>query len=203
MTDLTLVRGDSKNFRIKITDDAGAPLDITNAVFKFAVKRRPSDLNVDSLIFNASYSIDEVNIDLPLLGELIVFILPSDTYSKSTGSFCWDAELTRREGLKSSAGSIEVAPGSGIMIGTAIDFSAVKVGDILLPAGVTAPNQVQVTILDVGGSGLDTDPGAGNLLTDYTNWDAESGVSIQVFKGNRKTPAGLSGKFIITADVAN
>jgi len=203
MTDLSIVRRSSKPFRVSIVDEAGAPIDITDAVFKFAVKRNPSDSNANALIFKATYDVEEVEIDLPLLGQLLVYLLPEDTYSKSAGSFCWDAELTRRDGLKSSAGSIAVTPGSGIIVGTALDFSAARVGNILVPAGATAPNQVQVTILDVGGSGLDTDPGVGNLLTDYTDWDLESGIPIQIYKGNSRTPVGLSGKFTIASDIAN
>ena len=203
MTDLSIVRRSSKPFRVSIVDEAGAPINITDAVFKFAVKRNHSDSNQNALIFKATYDTEEVDIDLPLLGQLIVYLLPEDTYSKSAGSFYWDAELTRRDGLKSSAGSISVTSGSDIIVGTAIDFSAARVGNILVPAGSTAPNQKQVTILDVGGSGLSTDPGIGNLLTDYTDWDTESGIPIQLYKGNSKTPVGLSGTFSIVSDIAN
>jgi hypothetical protein len=203
MTDLSIVRRSTKSFRVSIVDEVGAAIDITDAVFKFAVKRSSSDSNTNAIIFKASYDGEEVDIDSPATGQLLVHLLPEDTYSRTAGTFCWDAELTRRDGLKSSAGSIAVTPGSGIIVGTGLDFSAARVGNILVPAGVTAPNQVQVTILDVGGSGLDTDPGVGNLLTDYTDWDLESGITIQIYKGNSRTPVGLSGTFSIVSDVAN
>lgn len=118
-----------------------------------------------------------------------------------TGSFLWAIETTRRGASRTTAGTIDVTASSGTISGASLDMASISPGDLLVPAGGTAPNQKQVTILDVGGSGLDTDPGAGNLLTDYTAWDTETGISLEVFKGNRKTPSGLSGAYTITVDV--
>ena len=50
MTDITLRRGDSQNYRVTVTDGTN-PIDLTDAIVKFAVKKRIQDTNAEAIIF--------------------------------------------------------------------------------------------------------------------------------------------------------
>lgn len=202
MTDLVLKRGDSRNYQVTITDDdLVTPIDLTDAILKFSVKSRYGLPNSSSVIHKRSYDVDEIEKTDPVNGICVVKVTTEDTFNKKPGSYCWDIEMTRPAFNVTNVGTIAVAPGSGLMTGTGLDLSSVKVGDVLTPSGVDPANQVPVTITAVGGSGEDDDPGAGNLLTDYADWAAEAGIAIDIDRGNRKTPEGLSGAFTLEPDV--
>lgn len=195
MTDLTIYRGDSIRFRIEVTDGGSpaSPIDLTGAVLKFAVKTRVQDTNAESSIFKTSYFPDQILIDDPVNGMALVYIWTEDTYLDPSCSYVWDLETTRRDGIRTTAGTIAVETGSTTMTGTGLDLTSISVGDILVPAGALPANQVGVTIQAVNSNGT--------LETDYTGFETETGIPLTVYRGNRKTPVGLQGAFNITADV--
>lgn len=192
-------------FNLSVPSGSGAwlgePIDLTDAIVRFSVKKRPADDDNSPLISKLSYDDDEIEIPAPTDGMAQLKLYTEDTFEVQADSYTYDVELTRRDGVITSAGTIEVSNGSGIIQGTGLVLDDVKVGDVIEPAGGTAANQKQVLVTDVGGSGRETDPGAGNLLTDYTEWDDEAGVSLDVYRGRRDTPSGLRGRFVILQDV--
>ena len=204
MTDLSIVRKQSQNYLLQINDENGAAIDLTDAVVKFAVKRTFSDLNADAIIFKSTYDDTEiVPTDLPN-GQVTVRILVSDTDGVNPGNYCWDVVVNRRGTAKSAAGSLGLQAGQYVVLGTGLDFDEMAVGDIVVPAGSTAANQRQFEVEELGGSGGDNDPGAGNIRTDYNGFDTtESGIVFTLFEGNRKYPAGLAGTFTITKEISN
>jgi hypothetical protein len=203
MTDLSIVRGDSKTFRITVVDTANAPIDLTDSIVKFAFAKTAGLCEGDK-VFKASYYAAEVLIDDPVNGRCLVYLLTQDTIELPARDYVWDLEVTRRGATVTSIGTITVSPDSGVLVGDgSLVLSLMQVGDILVPAGGGPENQVDVTISEIGGSGSDTDPGAGNLRTDYTGWSAQSGIALQVFRSNRKTPSGLSGVFTIEPGVVD
>jgi len=196
MTDLQMVRGDSRNYQLEIFESDGAtPVDVTGGIIKFAAKRRMRDPNSEAQIFKTSYDPAEIQVTDAVNGQALLKILVEDTVSTDPGTLRWDVELTRRGALLSAAGTWTATAGSNVLTGVGIDFSAIHVGDILVPAGVTAPNQVPVTITALDSVALTAETGS------YESWDAEAGISHQIFTGNRKTPDGLSGCFVLLADV--
>lgn len=204
MTDLSLVRGDSRNYRITITEsDLVTPVDITNGIIRFAVKRFPGQSNADALIFKTSYDNAEVLLSDPVNGECLVQVFPGDAHDAAVGEYCWDLDLTRRGALLTNAGDISVVAGSQIITGASLDLAKVLPGDVLAPAGAVAANQKDLVITAVGGDGSALDPGAGNLRTDYSDWVTENNFSLEIYRGNRKTPVGLSGLFTILKDSAS
>jgi len=63
MTDISIVRGDSRNFNVTIYESDGiTPIDITEAVLRFAVKGSVYDNNSRSIIFKQSYYPDQLQI---------------------------------------------------------------------------------------------------------------------------------------------
>jgi len=70
-------------------------------------------------------------------------------------------------------------------------FLKARKGDILVPAGGSAPNQKPIVIMEV------TDNT--NLVTDYSDWATEAGVSFTIKVADVKTPG--QGDFTLTFDV--
>jgi hypothetical protein len=195
MTDITLRRGDSQNYRVTVTDGA-APIDLTNAIVKFAVKKRIQDTNAEAVIFKASYDVREIEITDAPGGEFLIYVKTEDTFDKAPATYSWDVEITRRGTLKTNVGSVTVAENSGLLTGSGLEIDNFAVGDIFAPTnGVSAENQTDVTIQEVEG-----DSGAGNAATDYTGFVAQAGLTFELYEGDRKTPSGLSGRFTISAD---
>jgi hypothetical protein len=195
MTDITLRRGDSQNYRVTVTDGTN-PIDLTDAVVKFAVKKRIQDTNAEAIIFKASYDAREIEITNAAGGEFLIYIKTEDTFDKPPATYSWDVEVTRRGSLKTNVGTVAVTQGSGLLAGTGLEIGNFAVGDILVPTnGVSAENQVDVTIQEVEG-----DSGTGNATTDYTGFVTQTGITFELYEGDRKTPVGLSGRFTISAD---
>jgi len=203
MTDLTHYKRDSKRWLITVNDQNGNAVDMTNSSAKMVVKRSRSDENSESLIFKSTSDPSEIEaVDLVNGPQFRVYISADDVWDIGAGCFPWDFQTYRREGpAKSTTGSIAVTSGSTVLVGTSLDLAIIKRGDLIQLSGVAAVNQVQVTVLDVGGSGRDTDPGPGNVLTDFDGWVPESGISLEVYTGNDKTPKELRGNYTLTDDV--
>jgi len=198
MTAINITQGDSKTLRVTITEDDGTtPVDLSDSVLKFSVRKRGAHCS-ELQIGLKSYD-DRIDIDDPANGRALVYLYKPDTFDMAPNTYRYDVETTRRGTVRTSAGSVSVVSGSRVMTGAALDLSSISVGDLIDLAGVDAANSIQVTIQDVGGSGRETDPGAGNLLTDYDGFATESGIAFTVYRGNVKTPAGLVDDFIVNA----
>ena len=203
---LTLIRGDSKNWRVTVTDTETPAVAINldqdlaglggnPAILKFSTKVDPRDPNSAAVIFKASYDPEEVEIldQGAFLGQALVKVVKADTWNDQVSSaLAWDIELYRQGDaiVGGDAGTIEVTAGSETVAGTGTDFALAKVGDILVPSGATAPNQKPVTVTEV--------VSATELKTDYTAWTSEAGVSYVLRKGDSKTVA--TGTFDLQQD---
>lgn len=92
MTLLTMTRGDTRVFRVTLTDADGAPLNLTGLTLKFTAKRRTSDADDDAVIAKAS-SAGITLVDGPN-GIADITILPADTDSYSdTAPLLWDVQV--------------------------------------------------------------------------------------------------------------
>ena len=195
MTDISIVRGDSKNFSVTITESDGTtPIDITEGVVRMAVKASVYDDNADAIIFKQSYYTSQIEKTAPASGQCVVKILIGDTNDVNPGGYYWDIDLTRKGELATSAGTFAVTAGSGVLTGTAVDFSLLSVGQLIDLNGGFAANNVLVDIVSI-------DASAGTVTVGYDGFVDESGITHSTFQGDRKTPTGLSGGFSIGADV--
>ena len=206
MTDLVIKSGDSRNYRMTVFESDGVtPVDITNAILRFAVKECGDDPNTLALFLLTSYNSSEILKSDPVNGEMLVQVQARHTARAAPAEYLWDLEVVRPGGGITVAGTVDLTGGNAIIVGTGLVLSDVGVGDVITPAGVPVANQLPLVITAVGGDGSELDPGVGNLLTDYTAFAAgtEAGVSHAITRGNVKTPSGLSGLFTITADVVS
>lgn len=202
MTDLSLTRGDSRNYRVTVTEsDLVTPIDLTSAIVRFGIKYNPEDPNTRALVLLATYDSEEINKSDPVNGEVLVQLQARMTASAATTAYSWDIEVARPGSLVTNTGTVDLTSGEAIISGTGLDLSEVGIGDIITPAGATPNNQKPLAIIAVGGDGTELDPGAGNLRTDFTGFDTEGGVSFQIFRGDVKTPTNLSGTFNLLDDV--
>jgi len=202
MTDLSLTRGVSRNYRVTVTEsDLVTPIDLTSAIVRFGIKYNPEDPNTRALVLLATYDSEEINKSDPVNGEVLVQLQARMTASAATTAYSWDVEVARPGSLVTNTGTVDLTSEEAIISGTGLDLSEVGIGDIITPAGATPNNQKPLAIIAVGGDGTELDPGVGNLRTDFTGFDTEGGVSIQVFRGDVKTPTDLSGTFNLLDDV--
>lgn len=201
MTDIDHVRGDKLAQKIKFQFSiTGLPVVLTApVVIKIGAKQKGAlgAPNADGLFFLQTAA-GSVLITDAAQGEAIFTLEKGDTIEGKPGPYCWETELTRSEGLSTNAGTIAVVNGSGIMTGTGLDLSSIKIGDILLPFGAAAQNQAPVVVSEIEGSA-----GAGNLMTDYTGWNVEAGVAIEIHDGDPKTVPGVGGIFTLLPDVVS
>lgn len=195
MTDISMVRGDSRNFNVTIYESDGTtPIDITNGVLRFAVKASVYDDNSRAIIFKQSYYPSEIQKTIPASGQCLVQLLVEDTVSVTPGVYYWDLDLTRKGSLATSAGTFAVTAGSGVLTGTGVDFSAIGIGQVIELTSGFPQNNLEVVVTSF-------DEAAGTVTVGYTGFVDESGITHSTYEGNRKTPTGLSGNFSIGADV--
>lgn len=195
MTDISIVRGDSRNFSVTIYESDGTtPVDITEAVLRFAVKGSVYDDNSRSIIFKQSYYPDQLQITVPASGESLIKLLVGDTINVTPGQYYWDLDVTRKGDLATSAGTFSASEDSGVLSGDGVDFSLIKLGQaIQLTSGFPQNNMLVVV--------TDFDATAETVTVGYTGFIAESGIVFSAYQGDRKTPTGLSGNFSVGADV--
>ncbi len=195
MTDLSIVRGDSRNYNVTIYESDGTtPIDITEAVIRFAVKGSVYDDNSRAIILKQSYYPSELQIAVPLAGESIVKLLVSDTITATPGQYYWDLDVTRKGALATSAGTFAVTAGSGVLTGTGVDFTLIKLGQVIELTSGFPQNNLLVVITDF-------DATADTITVGYTGFVTEAGITHSTYQGDRKTPTGLSGLFSIGADI--
>ena len=119
MTDLTLKRGDSRNYQVTITeDDNVTPIDLTDSIIKFSIKENNDGPNAEALVFKTSYAADEVEITDAVNGVCLVKLRKADTVDDCDGVFSWDLELSRQGDTVSAPGTIDFSAGepAGIII---------------------------------------------------------------------------------------
>lgn len=198
---VSMVRGDKKAFTVTFTEaDGSTPIDLTDTVIKFAMRKKAGKKNSDALVFLTSYSDNcdqEVEIIDAVNGVALLHIQPHYTDCIKDGDYIFGIEYTKRDVSLTTAGTVDVAEGSEIITGTGLDLECVGRGDMLVTGSASSENQELVTITAIGGDGTDLDPGAGNLRTDYTGWSDETGLSVTIYEGDRKSPNGLRGTWTL------
>lgn len=206
-TDIELRRGDSKNYRVVITDTTTptpAPIDITGAVVRFTVKRRPTDPQSSALIVLATYDPAEILLSDPVNGECLVQIPSGPTNGQRAGEYCWDLEVSRPGAVISSSGTVALSAGSGVMVFSDPAVVAVaSAGNVLdLSGAANAQNQRVVAITetpDTPGSEL----AANELRTDYDGFVDEAAAPFTLQASDVKTPDKLFGIFTLLPDVTS
>lgn len=193
---LEVPRSASADVSVTITeDDEVTPINLTGGVLRFWVAYDLSH-GIDQACFvRRSYNADEVLFTDAANGEATVFIISENTEDLGIDTLEWIIELTRRGASKTTAGTIDVEAGSGVLTGVGLETDSINNGDLLVPAGTGAANQKTIIVrkeLDANGAPT------GNLVTDYTDWATETGITIEVFKANKKFPTGLCGPFDVT-----
>lgn len=200
MTDISIVRGDSGNFSITILESDGVtPVDITEGILRFAVKRRTSDANSEALIFKRSYDDEQIELTTPASGQCVVKIRIDDTIGNDPGSYCWDLDLSRKDSSgtpATTAGTWSAITGSEVLTYTGAEFDKVRLGSVIELAGVNPENNGRFLVTAIDSSNLTVTIGG------YDSFVTEAGMTHQTFDGDRKTPSGLSGTFTIQPDVA-
>lgn len=205
---LSLVRGDSDDFLVTVTDDATPtpnPIDLSKAVdgtanrravVRFAVKTDPdTQTNAQAAVFKTSHYDDQ----LPFLtqsgatvGKCRILIDKGDTEDAEVAlAYRWDLEVSRQDSLRTGAsvGTFSVVAGSSTVTGLGTAFQNVRVGDIFQPLG---PLNVRPAIVDAVVSPT-------QITVDFDGWTAESGVAFEVRRGKHKTAA--RGPFVVETGV--
>lgn len=209
LVELTLVKGDSDDLLVTVTDDSDPPVAINlsqavdgtpnrRAILRFAVKSDPpTQDNDEALVFKASYYDDQI----PFLaqsggtvGQARVLIDKPDTEGgDAAATYAWDLEVTRQDSLRSGAsgGTLTFSAGSSSVAGAGTAFTRAKVGDVLQPLGVLNARPALITRII----------SATSLETDFDGWAAESGVAFEVRRGKHRTAA--RGPFVLEQDVVS
>ena len=195
MADINLTRGDSRTIEIEILDSLGVAVDITEGIVRFAVKERAGQTNAEALVNKYSYFIDEIEKNDPTGGKALIYLRVDDTINLQPGSYCWDADLTRKGTLATSTGTFAATNGSEVLQYTGSGFDNFRLGQVVELTSVNVANQGPRTI-----TALDADSET-VTIGGYSQWVTESGMNHNTYTGDRKTPSGLSGRFVIQADV--
>lgn len=193
MTDLTIQQSETTTYEITVTDDATPPVavDITNRILKFKVFKRYNSIN--PLILKTSYDDTEIDKTDPTAGVFQVYLDQQDTEGWA-GTYRWAAEVYEKLSSASTTGTLDVENGSGVLEGTSLVMSEIKDGDILLLTSGEPANVVEITVWkELDSDGVET----GNLLSDYSNFTTETGLSFTIYRSNKKIPTGLCGEFTI------
>lgn len=193
LTDIVLIRRNSRRYRFTVTDNAQnppVPVNLTDSIVKFAVKKKTTQTNLGATILKTSYDPAQIVMTDPVAGIFTVVIAIEDTSDDCLGSFVWDANVTRRDGVSTNTGTMDFTASSESILCTGVDFDALQVGDIVVPAGA---NTSPFTVISV-------DEASNTITTDRTDFATETGAAFVAYRGKRDTVA--SGTFTITADQA-
>lgn len=191
MTDFSVYRGDSKTIQVTITDSVTSnPIDLTEAILRFAVKRRTDLSNDDAEIFKTSYDASEIEITDAVNGVCVIKLEPADN-DLPLGSYCWDLELTRKGSFSTSTGTFDVTTGSNVLDADgAVDFSKFEIAYVIETTGAGPGNTARLVITSI-------DTVNRTITTDnYDQFTTETGLTHSTFIGNRKTVA--SGQYTVT-----
>lgn len=209
IVDIEMIRGDSDDILVTITDDASPTpntIDLSvatdgtvnrPAVVRFAVKKDPTkEANAKAAVFKVSYDASQIEVLAQAVpatrGQCKVKIDKPDTADNKAGDYSWDLEVTRQDALRTGAsvGTLACVAGSKVVIGTATALRAAKVGDVVQIT--SGPNSGRVSIIEAIAS--DT------LFTCERAWeDADASATFEVRRGKSKT--AVRGKFTLVQDV--
>jgi len=93
VTNLSMIRGDTRSFALTLTDGAGSPLDLTDVTLTFTAKLRLTDADDEAIIVKTDADGIEISDD-PSDGMATLTIDPEDTevlgYSRS---LYWDLQV--------------------------------------------------------------------------------------------------------------
>lgn len=94
MTDLTMYRGDDRDFTITATED-GSPLDLTGATVRFTAKRDAVDADDAAVIAKTSDTGIAIDED-PTTGVAVITIEAADTEDlRASATLVYDVQVTR------------------------------------------------------------------------------------------------------------
>ncbi len=182
MTNLTIIRENTKKYDVSITDELGAPISLVDSIVKFII---------GDFLCKTSYYASEVEFTDAPNGLCRIHLRVSDTKGKTAKERQYEVELTRRESLASS-GVLELTASSNVMEFTSGDLSLISEGDIIeITNGSASNNQLSVTVESID----ETD---GTITTDYCGFSTQASVEFNSYVADRKTP--IYGTFTIEAD---
>lgn len=209
IVDLSIVRGDSFDITITVTDDAVPtqnPINLSQAtdgtvgrpaVIRFAVKRDPSrDANSESAILKKSYRDDEVEIlpqgVLATKGQCKVKGDKPDTTDNDAGEYLWDTEVTLQDAQRTGAsgGTVALVADSVAVVGTGTAFLKAKVGDVIqVLSGANAGRPSLITAIASNGA-----------MTTERAWESsDASATFEIRRGKSKTV--VRGTFTLVQDV--
>ena len=86
-------RGDSKTYRLEVTDTSGAAVDLTGATIWYTLKEKRSDSDAEAKIQLSSDDSSEINIYDPMNGKARIYIQASHTYSLEPKDYPFDIQV--------------------------------------------------------------------------------------------------------------
>src|SRR3990172_6597278 len=207
IVDIELVRGDSDDILVTITDDATTPnlIDLSvatdatagrPAIIRFAVKKDPSkEPNAKAAVLKLSYDAAQLEI-LPQAvpatkGQCKVKLDKPDTSDEKAGDYSWDLEVTRQDALRpgASVGTLALSAGNSVPIGTGTAITKAKVGDVVQI--LSGPN--------VGRPSLITKITSATSFETERAWeDTDAVATFEIRRGKSKT--AVRGKFTLVQD---
>lgn len=199
---IAMVRGDSVDLLMTLVDDAAAALDLSKAtdgtaarpaILRASVKADPDNQkNSEAIVFKTSQVPSDITV-LPqnvtnTKGKAKVFIDKPDTETTdTTQAYRWDLEVTRQDTVRTSAGTITLSPGGGV-VGAGTSFTSAKRGDVLQPLGTNSIPAIVVSVAD------DT-----HMVVDFAGYSAEAGAAFELRRGHSNTV--LRGAFNLLSGV--
>jgi hypothetical protein len=197
MTTITVPRGDSRHIYLHIDEADGTNADLAEGVLRFAVKKATKESNDAAAILKTSYDADQIRLGDP--GDAVIHVRIHDTISMVPRDYLWDVDFTRKARSKAgvvydpvtAVGTLTLTAGSETIQVAGADMTLFRVGQVLEPAGQT---RVVITAVDVEASTI--------TCAGFSGWTSDT-VAFELFHGERVTPPGLRGKFVVEADVVN
>lgn len=196
VTDLSFPKCRSARIPLNLFESDGTtPLDTTGGVIKWWVNDAPEDGLENSEIAKRSYDPLEIETVDASLGQYVLIVRAEDN-DLPVDSYVHCVEVTLQGTLATSAGTITVTPGSGVLVGSGLATSSIHKGDVLVPAGSTSANQKPITVdLERDSDGNPT----GNLTTDYDAWDTGETISFAIYAADKPEVSGVTGAYSIVA----
>lgn len=85
---IQIIRGASRTVELAVTDDTGAPVDLTGAKVYLSVKSSPTDAR--PLIQKVSTDSTQVEITTPREGKAKIYFVPADTQNLDPHEYTFD-----------------------------------------------------------------------------------------------------------------
>lgn len=175
MADFTVKQGTTWRLNITVVDSLGAPIDISEAVIRFSMKRNPDDLNSEG-IFLQSYDSEEIAITDGPNGKFTVVVLPHMTEGIDTGTWYFANEIARKRAGAQTTGLADVTGGSPTFTISTGDITEINNRQIVEFSAGANPN-VRVLVTAVTQSPDTVTCGFDGLATDaaqaYSAYNAD------------------------------